>query len=138
MPGVRGASRGSPEPLPPRSTRRASRLGIVLLGLSAVFFGVNFSQEWLVSRQVEQSAAALQAQINAQTALNSRLQNAIGYYGSKDYIVTAARELGMARPGDTLMLVKSQPPTIRTVYVRVQPPAPHESFLTHLLRAIFK
>ena len=136
MAGARVAGRGNP--ISPRPAWRRSHLGILLLVLSATFFGVNFSQEWLMSHQMQQNAAALQAHIAAQEALNAQLQNKIAYYSSKDYIVTEARLLGMARPGDTLMLVKPQPATLRTVRVRVPAAAPAESVFIRLLRAILQ
>ena len=120
-----------------RPDRRASRLGIVLLALSALFFGINFTQEWLISHQIRQRAADLQAGIVATNARNAQLQSQLAYYRSKEYIIPAARVLGMARPGDTLMVVNQEPPRVRIVRVHVQTPAP-ESLFIHLLRAIFQ
>jgi cell division protein FtsB len=120
-----------------RSSRRASRLGVALLALSALFFGINFTQEWLISHQIQQQAADLQARIAATNALNAQLQSQLAYYRSKEYIIPAARALGMARPGDTLMLVRQGPPRIRIVRVYAQAPA-SEGLFIRLLRAIFQ
>jgi len=137
MAAARGPSRETAEARFVRPSRRASRVGLALLALSAIFFGINFTQEWLISHQIQQRAADLQAGIAATNALNAQLQSQLAYYSSKEYIIPAARILGMPRPGDTLMLVKQEPPRVRIVRVHVQTPAP-ESLYIHLLRAIFQ
>ena len=138
MAAVRRASRDMAEAAVVRPGRRAVRLGIVLLMLSALFFGVNFGQEWLISHQIQQRATQLQARITATNALNAQLQSQLAYYRSKEYIIpTARRALGMARPGDTLMFVKQELPTVRIVRVPVQAPAAEGLFI-RLLRAIFQ
>ena len=137
MAAVRRASRETSVAAFARPDRRASRLGIVLLALSALFFGINFTQEWLISHQIRQRAADLQAGIVATNARNAQLQSQLAYYRSKEYIIPAARALGMARPGDTLMLVKQEPPRVRIVRVYGQAPASQSLFI-RLLRAIFQ
>ena len=137
MAAARGPSRETAEAQFVRPSRRTSRLGVALLALSALFFGINFTQEWLISHQIQQRAADLQAGIAATNARNAQLQSQLAYYRSKEYIIPAARALGMARPGDTLMLVKQEPPRVRIVRVHVQTPAP-ESLFIHLLRAILQ
>jgi cell division protein FtsB len=138
MAAVRRASSETVEAAVVRPGRRASRLGLILLALSALFFGVNFGQEWLISHQIQERAAQLQARIAATRALNTQLQSQLAYYRSKEYIIpTARRVLGMARPGDTLMYVKQEPPTVRIVRVHVRTPAVEGLFI-RLLRAIFQ
>ena len=137
MAAVRGSSRTTGESASTRSSRPHRRWGIVLLVLSAIFFGVNFAQEWLTSHQVQQQAANLEVQIAQTNALNQQLQNQIAYYQSKQYIIPEARKLGMTRPGDVLMYVKQLPPTHRVVHVKQAAPAPRNSFFTNLLQAIF-
>ena len=136
MAAVRGPSRDTAEAQFVRPSRRVSRLGVALLALSALFFGINFTQEWLISHQIQQRAAQMQARIAATNAQNAQLQSQLAYLSSKEYIVPAARLLGMARPGDTLMFVKHEPPTVRIVRVPVQAPA--EGLFIRLLRAIFQ
>jgi cell division protein FtsB len=115
------------------------RVGIVLLALSAVFFGINFGHEWWLSHQIEAQAAGLRQQIAQAEAQNTQLQQQITYYGSKQYIILKARsQLGMVRPGDTLMHVQQLPPRVKIVRIHAQPAAPHESLFIHLLRAIFQ
>ena len=137
MAAVRRASHETSGAAVVRPDRRASRLGIALLALSALFFGINFTQEWLISHQIRQRAADLQAGIVATNARNAQLQSQLAYYRSKEYIIPAARALGMARPGDTLMLVKQEPPRVRIVRMYVQNPA-SEGLFIRLLRAIFQ
>jgi cell division protein FtsB len=138
MAAARGPSRDTAEAQFVRPSRRVSRLGVALLALSALFFGINFTQEWLISHQIQQRAADLQAGIAATNALNAQLQSQLAYYRSKEYIIpTARRALGMARPGDTLMFVKQEPPTVRIVRVHVPAPATEGLFI-RLLRAIFQ
>ena len=138
MAAVRRASHETSEAATVRPGWRASRLGIVLLALSAIFFGVNFTQEWLLSHQIQQRAADLQAGIAATNARNAQLQSQLAYYSSKEYIIPAARALGMAHPSDTLMLVKQEPPTVRIVRVHVQAPVQPQSLFIHLLRTILQ
>ncbi len=135
---VRGASRGPVESEPARRSRRASRLGIALLLCSAVFFGINFAQEWLFSRQVQQNVAQLQARIADVNAQNAQLQQQLAYVNSKDYIITQARIDGMVMPGDTLMHVTQLPGPTKIVHVPVHAPTPPESFFIRMLRAIFQ
>ena len=137
MAAVRGSSRNTVESAPTRPGRRHRRWGIVLLLLSAIFFGVNFAQEWFTSHQVQQQAANLRTQIAQTNALNQQLQAQIGYYQSKQYIIPEARKLGMIRPGDVLMYVKAQPPVYRTVRVPQAPPTHKSDFFANLLQAIF-
>ena len=137
MAAARGPSRDTAEAQVVRPSRRVSRFGVALLALSALFFGINFTQEWLISHQIRQRAADLQARIAATNARNAQLQSKLAYYRSKEYIIPAARALGMARPGDTLMLVKQEPPRVRIVRVNVPAPAPEGLFI-RLLRSIFQ
>ena len=137
MAAARGPSRDTAAAPFVRPSRRASRLGVALLALSALFFGINFTQEWLISHQIRQRAADLQARIAATNARNAQLQSKLAYYRSKEYIIPAARALGLARPGDTLMLVKQEPPRVRIVRVNVPAPAPEGLFI-RLLRSIFQ
>ena|SRR5947209_5157560 len=134
---VRGSGRTTVESASTRPNRRHRRWGIVLLLLSAIFFGVNFAQEWLTSHQVQQQAANLQAQIAQTNTLNQQLQGQIAYFQSKQYIIPEARKIGMIRPGDVLMYVKQLPPTYRVVHVKKAPPAPRSSLFANLLQAIF-
>lgn len=135
---VRGASRNSADSAPVRRTRRVSHLGVVLLFCSAVFFSINFAQEWWFSRQVQQNVAQLQDRVAHQQAVNAQLQQQLAYYNSKDYIVTQARAYGLVRAGDTLMHVTQLPGPTRVVRVAAQPTAPQESFFIRMLRAIFQ
>ena len=137
MAAARSPSRGTAATQFVRPSRRTSRLGVALLALSALFFGMNFTQEWVISHQIQQRAADLQAGIAATNARNAQLQSRLAYYRSKEYIIPTARALGMARPGDTLMLVKQEPPRVRIVRVYMQAPASERLFL-RLLRAIFQ
>jgi cell division protein FtsB len=134
---VRGSGRVTVESASTRPNRRHRRWGFVLLLLSAIFFGVNFTQEWLTSHQVQQQAANLQAQIAQTNALNQQLQSQIAYFQSKQYIIPEARKLGMTRPGDVLMYVKQLPPTYRVVHVKKAPAPPQSSLFANLLQAIF-
>src|SRR5579884_2312348 len=137
MAAVRGSGRTTVESASTRPNRPHRRWGIVLLLLSAIFFGVNFTQEWLTSHQVEQQAADLQAQIAQTNALNQQLQSQIAYYQSKQYIIPEARKLGMTRPGDVLMYVKQLPPTYRVVHMKKAPAGPQGNVFANLLQAIF-
>src|SRR5689334_12101197 len=137
MVAARGPSRETAEARLVRPSRRAARLGIALLALSAIFFGVNFTQEWLISHQIQQRAAQLQAGIAAANAQNAQLQNQLAYLSSKEYIIPAARALGMSQPGDTLMLVKQESPTVRIVRVHVRASIGPQTLFIRLLRAIF-
>ena len=135
MAAARGASTAPVAPTP--SVWRSRRLGVALLALSAVFFGVNFAQEWWVSHQVQQQAASLRQQIGAQNALNAQLQSQISYYGSRQYIITRARQIGMSFPGDTLMQVVQQPTRYKTIRVPAPAQPQSQGFLSGLLHAIF-
>ncbi|HZS90350.1 MAG TPA: septum formation initiator family protein [Chloroflexota bacterium] len=139
MAAVRGANRVIRESLPARPDRRIARLGFVLLAVSALFFGVSFARESLVSRQIEANAARLQQEIAAANAQNSQLESEITYLGSKSYVMTEARsKLGMAQPGDTQVHVVVGPPRVKVVKVPVPAEAPHEGLFISLLRAIFQ
>lgn len=139
MAAVRGSSRSASESAPSRSHGRATTVGMALLVVSAVFFGGSFTHEWLLSRQIEASAAQLQQRIDQINAQNQQMQSQLAYYGSKAYIVPEARAiLGLAQPGDTLMHVQFLPPHINIVRVPVRAPVPHESLFVRLLRAIFQ
>ena len=136
---VRDASRSASEAAPVRPGRRLSHVGIVLLMLSAIFFGFNFAHEWILSQQIEQTAAQLQQKIDQTNAQNQQLQNQLAYLDSKEYIVPTARaRLGMAQRGDTLMRVVVGPPTIHIVRVHEAAPSPPQSLFSRLLRAIFQ
>lgn len=135
---VRSASRGPVENEPARRKRRGSRLGIALLLCSAVFFGINFAQEWLFSHQVQQNVAQLQARIADVNTQNTQLQQQLAYVNSKDYIMTQARADGMVMPNDTLMHVTQLPGATRIVHVPMHVAAPPESFFIRMLRAIFQ
>ena len=116
--------------------RRAPRVGVVLFILSIVFFGVNFAQEWLVSHQVQQTAAAIKREISQTEAHNIALQQAYTYYSSKPYVIRRAEELGMARPQDTLLVYQPGPPQVRVVPKTLPAPVPENAFM-HVLHAIF-
>ncbi len=120
-----------------RPSCRASRVGIILLVLSALFFGVNFTQEWWVTHGIEQSAAQLQRDIAATNAHNQQLRDEIVYVQSKEYIRRRARMLGMAEPGDTLAAMVVQQPRARIVRVYQQDPPPRNAVVS-LLRTIFQ
>ncbi len=136
---VRGPSRPAPEPPPRRAPKIRSHLGMALLALSAVFFGVNFAHEWVTSHRIEAQTASLQARIAQQNAYNKYLQSQLATYSSQDYIMQQARaQFGMAQPQDALVRVVELPPRVKVVRVRVPAPAPRESIFVHLLRAIFQ
>jgi len=116
---------------------RAPRIGVVLLALSLLFFGVNFTQEWWVSHQLQQDVASLQQQIRDTQAQNAQYQRDIAYYKSKAYITRDARQIGMARSGDSLLMFTQQPPRTRVVHVYEPAPA-QQNILTRLLHAIFQ
>lgn len=120
-----------------RPAWRSPRVGVLLLLLSALFFSVNFAQEWWASHQVQQQAVQLQQKIDAATAQNARLQQQLSYYSSKQYVISQARVIGMGRPGDTLLVVNQGPARVRTIYVHAPAQvAPHNIF-TRLLHALF-
>jgi len=121
MAGVRGPSPNSFSLT--RPNRRARNIGIALLLLSVVFFGVNYAQKWWLNRQIEQRAAQLQQQINQQELWNAQLQQDIAYYRSKAFIMDQARVLGMSRPGETLISIHWDPVQPRVVRVQAHRPA---------------
>jgi cell division protein FtsL len=139
MAAVRGANRVIRDGPSSRPDRRVARLGIVLLAVSALFFGVSFARESLVSRQIQANAARLQQAIVAANAQNSQLESEIAYLGSRSYIMTEARSrLGMVQPGDTQVHVVVGSPRVKVVRVPVRAEAPHEGLFISLLRAIFQ
>ncbi len=117
--------------------RRPPRVGVVLLVLSTLFFGVNFAQEWWVGHQVRQEAAQLQQQIDATNAYNKQLGSAKAYYASKSYVTRHAREIGMSRPKDVLLVYQQGPPHVRVVHVTKPAPAP-ENIFARLVHAVFQ
>ncbi len=121
MAGVRGPSPNSFSLT--RPNRRARNIGIALLLLSVVFFGVNYAQKWWLNRQIEQRAAQLQAQILQQEQWNAQLQQDIIYYRSKAFVEDQARVLGMSRPGETLISIHWDPVQPRVVHVQAHRPA---------------
>lgn len=116
--------------------RRAPRVGMVLFALSLVFFSVNFAQEWLVTHGVQQEAARITREIAQTEAGNADLTRAQAYYSSKPYILRRAREIGMARPGDTLLVYVPGAPQTRVVRVTKVAPA-QENVFARVLHAIF-
>ena len=117
--------------------RRPPRVGVVLFALSLLFFGVNFAQEWWVGHQVQQQAAWYQQQISATEKHNKQLLSDIAYFSSKSYITRHAREIGMARPTDTLLVFEQGSPQAHTVHVTRHAPVP-ENILTRLLHVVFQ
>ncbi len=98
-----------------------TRLGLTLVGLSVMFFGVNFCDKVIVSVQAQQQVRDLQAQINNINANNQRLEQQIAYYGTGSYIYKMSREKYVYRhEGDTVFAVDGpaadpamdQPPTL--------------------------
>ena len=136
MAGVRGPS---PESFSlARPNRRARNIGIALLLLSVVFFGVNYAQKWWLNRQIEQRAAQLQQRIDQQEAWNAQLRQDIIYYRSKPFIMDEARVLGMSRSGETLISIHWALTQPRVVHVQAhRPVAREQSPAQHLLAAAF-
>ena len=123
---------------PPGGQRhRPPRVGAVLFVLSTIFFGVNFAQEWLDGHQVQQQAARLTQEIKQTEARSRDLLRAQAYYSSKSYITRYAHEIGMARPGDTLLVIQQDQPQVRIVHKSVPAPAPDNIF-ARLLHTIFQ
>jgi len=117
--------------------RRSPRISVVLFVLSTLFFGINFAQEWWVSHGVQQEAAQRQREIAQTQAHIGQLQRASAYYGSKSYITRRAREIGMTRPNDTLLVFVPGTPTVHIVHV-TRPAPQRENILARLLHAIFQ
>jgi cell division protein FtsB len=111
----------------------------VLLAASALFFGVSFARESLVSRHIQADATRLQLAIAAANAQNSQLESEIAYLGSKSYVMTEARSrLGMVQAGDAQVHVVVGPPRVKVVKVPVPAGSPREGLFISLLRAIFQ
>jgi cell division protein FtsL len=135
----RSANRVIRDSSSPRPDRRIARLGIVLLAVSALFFGVSFARESLVSRQIQANAAQLQQEIDQANAQNSQLESQIAYLGSKPYVMTEARaKLGMVQPGDNQVHVVVGPPRVKVVRIAVPAAPSRENLFSSLLRAIFQ
>ena len=117
--------------------RRSPRIGVALFVLSTLFFGINFAQEWWVSHGVRQEYVQRTQEIAQTRAHIATLQRASAYYASKSYITRRAREIGMARPNDTLLVFVPGTPTVRVVHV-TRPAPQRENILARLLHAIFQ
>src|SRR5712692_2561948 len=68
------------------------RLGLILVGLAIVFFGVNFCEKVVTSYQANQQVADLQRQIATIQRENAAIERQIAYYQTPSYVITMARE----------------------------------------------
>jgi len=83
-----------------------ARLGLTLVSLAIVFFGVNFCQKVITSMEAQQRVQQLQADITAIDTSNRALQGQIAYYKTKPYINKMARERFVYRhAGDTVFAI---------------------------------
>ncbi len=117
--------------------KRARRIGVALLTISAIFFGVNFAQRWWTVEQAHQRGVQLQQQIAATQAANDQLRRDIDYYGSKQFIIDQARVIGMSRPGDTLISINWQSPPRRTSAAHRTRNASPPNIFVRILQALF-
>ncbi len=87
-----------------------TRLGLTLVGLAIVFFGVNFCEKIVTSIDADQQVASLQQQISAINRQNSQLQKQIQYYKTDAYVIKMARENYLYKQsGDTIFRVANSP-----------------------------
>ncbi|GAC1433169.1 MAG: hypothetical protein NVSMB65_06930 [Chloroflexota bacterium] len=109
------------------------RLGLMLVGLAVLFFGVNFCEKVVTSYQISQHVAALQQQIADANAQNAQLQQQIHYYQTPSYVIATARERYLYQhSGDTVFRIAgsqdswSVPPLAPAASPPVRTAAPDE------------
>src|SRR5438067_13439730 len=85
------------------------RLGLLLVSLSVLFFGVNFGQKVVASYQVNQQVLQLEQQIAAVNAANEKLEQQIQYYETPSYVIAAARSQLYQHSGDTVFRIAGSP-----------------------------
>src|SRR5947209_19469321 len=96
-------------PAPPRSKPRRRRLRweYLLLAVALGFFTWKFVERMQEVRLLQREAAALQAENNQTAQDNARLQGAIRYYGTENFVRQEARSvLGYTMPGDVSILTR--------------------------------
>jgi cell division protein FtsB len=95
------------------------RLGLILVGLAIVFFGVNFCEKVVTSYQANQQVMALEQQIATLDHQNDALQHQIAYYQTPAYVIAMARDnYFFDQPGDTVFRIAGD-----TALPVAQPPA---------------
>lgn len=103
--------------------RNQGRLAILVLLLVCIYFLVIFGEQAWRANRLEAEIAQQRASIddirreNAELATKAEQMNSSGYYGYVEQI--ARRDLGLARPGETVVIVPRQP--------RSTAPAPQET-----------
>lgn len=95
----------------------------VVLAAFLVLFAVKFIQKTEVIQALNKQKAALDYQNQALRQDDVRVQHAIGYYRTTQYVQEEARAVfGYTQPGDVAIMSKPQDP--RVVAVRAAPPRP--------------
>jgi len=99
-----------------------ARLGLTLVSLAVVFFGVNFCQKVITSMEAQQRVQQLQADITAIDASNRALQGQIAYYKTKPYVNKMAREKFVYRhEGDTVFAIEGMSSDLTAAPALTQP-----------------
>jgi cell division protein FtsB len=106
---MRASKRGRVRPLTERLALPRTRLGLILVGLAVIFFGVNFGQRVAADYQINQQVQQLQQQIDAVNASNATLEEQIGYYQTPGYVISRARGLLYQHKGDIVFRFEDDP-----------------------------
>jgi cell division protein FtsB len=116
---------------PPREKPRRARLRwqYLILAILLGLFAWKFLQRMQEVKTLQQQASALQAQNNATAQENARLQRAIRYYRTPQYVEQEARAvLGYTMPGNVSILTRPviarTGPVVRAAPRQLVPPLP--------------
>jgi cell division protein FtsB len=110
--------------------RHRSRIAIIMLVLIWGYFLVAFGEQAWRARQLQEDVDAQRESIAALARENTRLQTQADLYASDAYIDyvqgIARRDLNLANPGETVILVRwQQPPgSLDAEELSTEPPEP--------------
>lgn len=112
-----------------QKTKRLQRLRIrpayIILAILMALFAFKFIQKTQEIRTLRQEESALRYQNQQTAAENTRLQRAIGYYRTSDYIENEARALfGYTKPGEVAIQSSLSRAPVATVRPAPPPSAP--------------
>lgn len=102
------------------------RPAYIALAILLALFAFKFAQKMQEVRQLQSQESALQVSNNQTQSQNVKLQRAIHYYGTSQYVEQAARaELGYTMAGDVLILTRPHQapvPALRAAPSKPLPP----------------
>jgi len=108
-------------------SRHRGRIAILMLVLVWGYFLVAFGEQAWQARQLQEDVDAQRASIAALSRENASLQTQADLYASESYYdyvqAIARRDLNLANPGETVLLVRWQGQAVPTDATLAQPPA---------------